>query len=263
MFRGVTPQPNFLIQELELEGEGRFANQHLNFAGTAFNLSTQPHLLIEPASFELRAQGNQHMIVKCQIDRRSEQPVDTLHIQCPDFEIDSQSLGNANSLLVSMGPASRIQAEIEIKIAGEELTGTMIFRHSNVSLHVDTLNDLAGGADTALRINQELMKFNRFQTKVTLAGPLDQYRFQFESDLGAMFTSSADQVVINEFEQRTQQQRSRLEQFLAAEVKNLEQSVSIELDELAQELDQDTMLIAELMESIDDPKNRHLPEIRR
>ncbi len=94
VFKQVKPQPGFLIKKLDLEGEGRFANQHLNFAGTAYNLSTQPSLHAEPASFELRAQGNQHIIVSCEIDRRQSTPLDSLHIQCPDLKLEGQALGH-------------------------------------------------------------------------------------------------------------------------------------------------------------------------
>ena len=124
--------------------------------------------------------GNQHVVVKCEIDRRTKTPIDKLMIQCPDLVVDARTLGHAKSMLVSMGPASRVQAEIDIQITGEQLSGSLVFRHSNVSLHVDNLHDLAGGADTALRLNQDLVTVNKFKSEVQIAGTLSDFEFEFQ-----------------------------------------------------------------------------------
>ena len=168
--------PGLLIKSIDIEGEGRFANRHTKFAGTAFNLSSHPHLLDQPASFELRAQGDQHVIVNCVLDRRSERSIDSLNIVCPDLEIrDSQILGEPNSLQVTMGPRSRIQGDIKIQAIDNQLSGEIIFRRSNVALHVDKLNSLAGGDDTALKINQGLSGLNQFESRIQISGTFEDY----------------------------------------------------------------------------------------
>ncbi len=249
-FPGVKPSPDFLIKEIQLEGEGRFAKQHLNFAGTAFNLTTQPRLHPCPAIFELRAQGNQHVIVKCEIDRRHDQPVDRLSIQCPDLELDSDVLGHSDSLLVSLGPSSRVQAEIQVELMGNRLSGNLSFHHSKVSLHVDRLHPLAGGSETALRINQNLAKTNQFKANVRLSGSLDDYQFEFDSDLGHQFADTLSQLVASEFDQKVRHQENTIDGIFEREVQNLDQVVSQRLKELANQIEKKVYVIAELQKSI-------------
>ncbi len=261
-FPGVVLPPELLVKRLTLEGEGRFANQHLNFVGTAFDLSTQPHRHPVPANFELRAQGKQHLIVKCEIDRRTGSPTDKFQLQCPDIELPPQTLGHLNSLLVSLGPNSRINADIEILVDGDQLSGTLLFNYSNVALHVDKLNELAGGAETALHINKDLLQINDFKTTTKLRGSLEKYAFDLQSDLGSQFAATVDRVVIGHFQQQTAQQQTRLNEILAAEIQNLEQVVEPALEKLASKLQQDVKRIADLKATLDAPLNQAWPKIR-
>ena len=262
-FKGVASRPKFLIKELELKGEGRLANQHLNFVGVAYNLSNQPRLLDQPASFELKALGNQQLIVNCSVDRRADQPVDRLQIQCPNLMIDSRQLGNQDSLLVTMGTGGRMHAEVNLQVEGDRLSGTMVFHHSGISFHVDKLHELAGGKDTRLRINQELLKVSQFKTSIDLSGSLENYSFEFESDLGAQFSATVDQIVRSENEQKTIRYKERLNEILKIETSHLNDVISAEISELAGQLQHENMLIAELKEKIDTKKeDSSLPRLR-
>ena len=61
--KGTHARPGCWIKQLEINGEGRLLDQHFDFSGNAYNLSTEPELLDEPATFELHAQGKQHAAV--------------------------------------------------------------------------------------------------------------------------------------------------------------------------------------------------------
>ncbi len=162
-----------------------------------------------------------------------------------------------------MGPASRVQAEIDIQMRGDQLTGTLVFSHSQVSLHVDKLHELAGGPDTALRLNQDLAKINQFKTEISLEGTLEDYQFQFESDLGTKFAAAAERVINEDTQQKLARQKLRLEDVLATAVQNLDGLVAGELAELSEQLQRNTHLIAELKDAIEIPESRSWPKIRR
>ncbi len=255
-------KPGLLIKSIDIEGEGRFANRHTTFAGTAFNLTSQPQLHDQPASFELRAQGDQHVMVKCILDRRGRQSVDSLDIICPDLEIrESQQLGEANSILVTMGPRSRIQADIKLQAIDDQLSGDIIFRHTNVSFHVDELNSLAGGEGAALKINQGLAGLNRFETRVRLFGTLDDYEYELKSDLGIRF-SNAVVAVLNEKEEAAVSARKQaLDRLLQTQLEILENEITPQLLELENSLRQEATEIADLGSLLPKPDSR-LPKIR-
>lgn len=187
-------QPDFLIEELDIEGAGHFAGLFLKFAGKVNNVTSQPMLYSKPASFDLRAQGKQHFVVQCNLDRRTELPSDTLEVRCPDLQITHAPLGSDRSMLVTVGPNLKLQADVRLKAIGDALAGDLIFRHSNVSLHVDQLHSIAGGTEMALRLNQELSTLNQFDTKVTLSGTLNNYQMKIESDLGPRLAQSMNVV---------------------------------------------------------------------
>lgn len=258
---GVMPSPGFLIKSIDLEGEGRFANRHFNFAGVAYNLTSEPTLLDQPASFELHAQGGQHLIVSCTLDRRNEIPIDSLKILCPDLELPEQMLGEERSMLVTMGPASRIQADIEIRATGNQLSGELVFRHSNVSLHVDKLHELIGGADSCLQLNQGLASIDRFESRVTLAGTIEDYTYQFQSDLGSRFAGAANQLLNSKCERTIELRKKQLQDLLVAQLSNLDNEILVEIHRLAQLLEHERIEIASRRDS-QPQKHDRLPKIQ-
>lgn len=258
-FKGVQPQPRFLIQSLDIDGEGRLAGKHFNFAGTATNLTTQPELHDQPAGFHLRAQGQQHLIVDCTIDRRTDSNIDSINVQCPDMNVEAQTLGNQNSILISMGP-SRLQAEIALNMVDDQLSGELVFRHSDVLMHVDQVHELAGGQDTALRLNQDLAVVDRFQTYVQVSGTLENPEFQLRSDLGTKFAAALNHVVSERLQDQVSRYQSRLDQILDAELIELDQTIQSNLHDLTQLLNGEANVISRLQESA--PSNTDRPKIR-
>ena len=256
------PKPDLLIKSIDIEGEGRFANRHTKFAGTAFNLTSQPERHDQPASFELRAQGDQHVHVKCVLDRRSKQSVDSLDIVCPDLEVsDAQLLGEPQSMQVTMGPRSRIQADIKIHAVDDQLSGEIIFRHTNVALHVDTLNSLAGGEDAALKINQGLAGLNRFETKVQLSGSFDDYQYDLKSDLGNRFSQAVSAVLSEKEQSAAVARRKTLDQLLEAQLQKLSNEIGPQLLQLEALLQEEVVEIADLRNLLPKSDSR-LPKIR-
>lgn len=240
-------KPGFLVRSIDLEGNGRFANQHTSFAGTAYNLSNEPEIHDEPASFVLRAQGNgdQHVMLNCVLDRRGEKAIDTMNIVCPELDLESQTLGEKNSIQITLGP-SRIQAEINLQAIDDQLSGDIVFRHSNVSLHVDRLNELAGGQNTALQLNQGLASIDRFVTKATLSGTLDDFHYVLRSDLGEKFALAADSVVSQSEKKLFAKRKLELDQILNSELQKIDNQIAPKIEQLKDVLNNKRVNLATL-----------------
>ncbi len=241
--------PDFLIKSIELEGEGRFASRHFNFAGSAENVTLQPKRHDQPTSIELRAQGDQHVVVFCTLDRRADEPIDKLKVLCPDLELDSQLLGDAESMLVTMGSGNRMQADIQIQANGEKISGELVFRHSNVALHVDELHDMAGGKPVALQMNQGLLDVDRFESRVTLSGTFDDYQYNFTSDLGSRFSSSVNKVLTQKGKIRIAEHKQKLDEQLATQLKVLDTQVVQQIQQLSQILRAESNELAALQKN--------------
>lgn len=227
----------FLLKQIELEGEGRFANEFIQFAGTARDIASHPQLHEKPVTFELRAQGDHHFVIACELDRRTKTPIDKLRVACPSLPLPERLLGEPNSMLVTMGPESQLQAEVRLEARGEQLTGDLVFRHSNVALHVDQLHNLAGGENTALRINQALAKVNQFETRVSLGGTIEAYQFDFQSDLGNRFANSINSMLANQAAQDVATRQATVDARFNAALATLNQRLLPELTRLQATLD--------------------------
>lgn len=218
-------KPSLLIENLKIDGEGRFANEHMKFYGTVENLTPEPHLHDLPTTINLRAQGAQHFIANCTLDRRTPISQDLLKLQCPQFILSEKLLGDDNSLLVTLGGGSQIQADIELTATGNQLTGKLIFRHANVALHVDKLNEIVGGKDVALQLNQGVTSVESFETAVYLSGTIDDYRIEFTSDLGEKFAKTANETLQKNANRNIQRIENRLKQKLEAQLISLNQAL--------------------------------------
>ena len=218
-------KPGLLIENLEIDGEGRFANEHLKFYGTVKNLTPEPHLHHLPTTINLRAQGAQHFIANCTLDRRTPISQDILKLQCPQFVLSERLLGEDNSLLVTLGGGSQIQADIELNATEDQLTGKLVFRHANVALHVDKLNEIVGGQDVALQLNQGVASVESFETTVYLSGTIDDYRCDFTSDLGEKFAKAANETLQKNANRNIQRIQNRLKQKLENQLLTLNQAM--------------------------------------
>ena len=131
----------------------------------------------------------------CTIDRRGDQPIDQIEIACPNLEPGQQVLGEPNSLQVTMGDAGRVQANVNLKTVGDQIAGTIVLKYSNVSFHVDKLNELAGGKIAALQMNEGVTAIKNFQSTIKVSGPVDQPLVNATSDLGTQFAGAVNRAL--------------------------------------------------------------------
>ncbi|MEL7496930.1 MAG: TIGR03545 family protein [Planctomycetota bacterium] len=245
--QGITQSPRFVAENVQLNGEGRFLDQHYNFAGNAFNLSTEPELLSEPTRFELRAQGQQHVFVNCVLDRRNGTATDSLSVICPELAVSTRILGDPSSLQVTLGPAGKLQANIQLKTTDGKLSGSIVLRHSNVSLHVDKLNELAGGEPTALQMNQGgLGLIKEFESRIELSGTLDDYQHNATSDLGIQFSSAVNKVLKEKKSNAIAQRQQMLQKTKSLQLQSINESIVKRLQSLKEQIQQNGVRVAEL-----------------
>jgi uncharacterized protein (TIGR03545 family) len=250
---GVEQKPSFLIKTIDLEGQGWIANRHISFAGTAYDLTHQPRLHDQPASFDLRAQGNEHVLISCVLDRRTDKTIDTLGILCPDLELPSRMLGEENSMLVTMGAGSKIQADVKIQLIDDQVQGKIVFRHSNVSLHVDEVHPMAGGKDVALQMNRGLGELKQFESEILLSGTISDYHYRATSDFGPQFANSVNRLLVDKEELVSKRRISELDQILDIQLQNIDQQVFPMIESLSQSLDKYNFEMASIRNLISPP----------
>ena len=186
--------PDFWIKSLDLDGEGRISGNKFNFTGHVTNLSTDPELNSEPTQFQLRAQGHSHVVVDCTIDRTGAVPSDTIHVICSDIPIPAKILGNKQMMQMAVSP-SRSQIDITLTRSGDELTGDLKFEFENLVTQIEHLDELAGGANVAERVNLELGNISNYSISAKISGTLNEPVIDFQSSLGTQLTQTVNQVL--------------------------------------------------------------------
>ena len=258
-FSGHTARPRFLVKTLDLNGQGSLGGQHFEFAGVAENLTNQPMLHSEPATFNLRAKGNHLLVVDCTLDRRQPEWRDRMVIKYPELDVPSQMLGDPQSLEVELAN-SRMQVDLDINVVDNQLHGTLNFSHSKCAMLVNKLHKIAGGDEVKLRMNQELLRIRQFQTTATLSGTLDNPIVRFESDLGSKLAMAMNQIRQAEGDQQTAELRQRLKTRFETELQEVDAMLNANFSELAQLVDGEANRVAELLDNL--PQAERWPKIR-
>ena len=256
---GIGTTPSFLIDNLQLDGEGRFAGVKFNFTGSVSNFATEPQLSSQPVKFNLRAQGNTHFTVEGTLDRRHEHPYDNVVIRCADFPVPEQVLGTPDSMQVMVSP-SRSQIEVNLQVDGDQVKGQLNFNYDNLVMQIKSLPEEAGGQDVIDRINLDLASITSYQVSAEIVGPAARPTVAFNSDLGKRFIGKFDEL----FENKMQVARNMLDQELDKHLALLEgkysEKIRVASNRLEDEiLSQRERIVADLRNRMpNDPLDRSL-----
>lgn len=254
------PHPSFLVKHMDLDGEGKVAGQHFNFSGFAKNISNQPHFHDQPSSFHLRAQGATHLVVDCTLDRRHETWIDSLDIHCPNLSLPAQTIGDKDSLLVKMTPC-RMETDIRIRMEGENLSGNMVFRHTDLMMQIENMKTLSGGIQMSDEINLDLAGLDQFEIRAELRGTIDEPEILIHSDLGTRFTAIMNRIAKKKAGKRLEDYRARITEINHEHVDGMNQFVVKGLNELLNQLKGYQTTATQLKTRI--PKNLDASGIRR
>ena len=256
---GLEQGPGLLIQEIQLDGEGRLAGHSFNFSGTAKNISSDQTAGQGPAVIELRAQGRAHAFVEFTHFGRSDDRRDRLNISCPALNLPSRILGDPRTLTVNVSP-SRTNVDVNLSCDDGQLEGSIRFNHSNLVLQIQQLDDDAGGYEMAQRINLELASISDFAVTSQVSGSMDEPFVQIESDLGDRLASKFNEVMGD----NSMTAENQIRQLYESGIKKLNLEIAEEIRRLSQQLQdeivkQKTQVAKELSERQNrDSLNRRL-----
>lgn len=244
--QGSHASPGCWIKKIKINGEGRLLGQHFDFSGNAYNLSTEPELLDEPAVFEFHAQGKQHAAVICTLDRTQAEPVDAVKVSLPDLNLGERTLGHKNSMQLTLGDSNKVFAEVNLKSVGEKISGTIKLRYSDIALHVDSLNEFAGGRVAALQMNEGVTAIDNFESTVIVSGDQNKVVFDSQSDLGQRFAVAINKTLKKRTDNSIQQRMDKLQALKKQTIESLQSRVEIQLQQLQDAISSNQTRIANL-----------------
>lgn len=175
-------QPRFLVEELQLEGMGRWGGASLALTGSLRNISSAPQLVGQPATLELRGTGAAEVDIRLTVDRRTPTPRDHLRIACPHFALPGQTLGHAEKLALRIAPTTA-HFQIDLVLQDDQLQGQIALGQGSLNLKAQHAS--AANPQIAAAVNQALGSIQEWNANVQIAGTLQQPQIQLQSDLGA------------------------------------------------------------------------------
>ena len=232
-FQDSFPDPRLVIEEVEIDGEGNFANEHFHFAGHAFDLSNNPSGHDRPVRFELRAQGHRHFLIDCVMDQRGGHDEDRLVLEFPNFDLGEQLLGTESEMLVSLSPGTKVSGRIELRNNGDKLDGEMTLNFSNVALVFQHLNELAGGKEIEVRLNQQLSTLNQFQSSAKITGDSNSPSLSLQSDLGGRIAQAMESVSDLTQKNSLVVRNRKIEEFYKSHVRPLQNNIRTEVEKIS------------------------------
>jgi hypothetical protein len=224
---GTKAKPSFEIRQLQIDGSAEFANAHFKFAGTVENIFSDPDASELPMKFNLRAQGDPQVVIAGEVNRASGQKLESVQFTGHSIPQPARVLGNSESVQISMSRDS--QLFVEANLAADEfdrINGQITFNFENVMLHADSVHELAGGTETAARINETVSGIESFQIVARLGGTITQPTTAFVSDLGPQVATSLESV-FNDAQQLALKKRElRLNRTVEGELEKLKADIT-------------------------------------
>ncbi len=239
--------PNFIIRSIALHGEGSVAGQNIRFAGVAKNIASHPTLYELPASFELRGQGQTHILVSATVDRRGPQKVDVFEISCPRITLPATVLGQEDSLAIALQP-SEMSFQIHATIVDDQINCQISADHSNVQMRVEQIHESIGDHRLVNSLNRQIGQIDRFDLSIEVDGALDNPDLQLSSDLGGRFAKALDHCLQSTVEQTAKTNLAKLDSILEQQLNELDRMFSVNADEIINMLVTEIPAVADLNE---------------
>ena len=243
------PAPTFAVREITLEGFALVAGRNFNFIGTLRHLAIEPDRCPSPTTLELRAQGDTHVLLTAEFDRRGAVPSDAVRVQCPETAAAGQTLGGDGVICVDV-TAGRVSSDAQLRRAGDLLHGTLTLEHRGVQIGVRQLHPLAGGTSLLDELNTRLQRVDRFTTTIALQGTADDLRAELRSSLGPQIARVMSEAADVAARDTLPSQLAQLDALYEAELRQLHERYARGRDEVAWHLRRHEAALAELLRSL-------------
>ncbi len=216
--------PKYLIKLLDVSGERELEGQPLTFEGTVAGITSDPVIYGDPVIVRLKGSGAADLKLEAEFDytKPKAEPTHTVVFSYAADHPGALHLGDDHSLAVTVA-ADALSCHAEIKLIGEDLSGTLNLRQEPATLTAHMAS--AGGEleEHALRALEDAFNgIKAIEADVGISGRLSAPRLSITSNLGTQIAGGVSAA----FEHQIDQGREELAARLDAEAKK--QSVQLQ-----------------------------------
>lgn len=265
LFAGLTPEPNFLIRSLHIDGEGQARGERFEFVGTAQGVTLQPRLYGQPAVLHLEVRGAVAMQIDAVVDRTQPVARDRIAVECPSIPQPERVLGKTDQIAVVVSPGDT-RLSLRLELEGERLSGRLGVRQEGVEL-APSLAAAYGGQALADRLRDALRSVRTLEATVQLSGTIQRPEFQIQATLGPQLAQALQTLLFRELEVRreeisrlveakVQEEMLRFEQLFVAK----QQALLARLQKNGVDVNQLREIVARQVPSVDRLLDTNLPK---
>lgn len=173
-------RPKMLIERVDLAGSATLAGQQLDLSGELTDAASEPQWHNQPLRLKLTSTGAIAATLVAQLDRRGDEPHDSLVLDCPQLALPARALGKSGSLAVNV-TAGDASIHADVKLDGDSLAGVIELRQSS---KLEAATGAIRDDRIAQVLNESLAGVDRVEAKVQLGGTLKKPQWKIDSNVG-------------------------------------------------------------------------------
>lgn len=190
VFAGTRKRPDWLLEQLAIDGQARVDGELWHFRGTARDLCSQPAWHGKPATFRIEVQGKSQWEIEARVDRTGPTPRDHLVVRCPAIEQPPRILGEPQGLALVVSPG-QTRLDLVLDLAESQLQGRLVLRQEPVELvpQAESLASQSWWQD----LESALAGIRSLEATVEISGALDRPQWRLASNLGPQVAQTLNQ----------------------------------------------------------------------
>ena len=233
---GIGDVPQFLIENLKLDGATNVDGQAVQFTGLARGITSQPELYGRPTEIQLSTRGTAQISATAQLDYSQAVPKERILVNGPRLQQPQRRIGRDDGLSVTV-PASPAHLWMLMDFAGEDLSGELVWKQTDVSLQ-PRLDERFGGQYLNDILQSSLSELKAVEAALELSGTMENPRWHVRSNLGSQLTERFNGVVRQEIHRRGQAVLATADRDLTNQIAKLDGLVAKEQQQLNQLLNE-------------------------
>lgn len=235
-------QPRMLIERVDLTATATLGGQHVELMGALTDAASEPQWHDKPLRLELTSTGVVAATLAVELDRRGDQPHDSLVLDCPKLVLPARPLGKPGSMAVNV-TAGDASIHADVRLDGDALAGVIELRQSS---KLEAATGALRDDRIAQVLNESLAGVDRVEAKVQLAGTLKKPEWKIESNVGPQIAAGMTGAMKKYVAERKDRLLAKVKGGVDEQLAKLDAARQAAQQELLAQLGDDQKLIGQL-----------------
>lgn len=234
VFAGTRKRPDWLFQQLAIEGQARVEEEVIRFRGTATDLCSQPAWHGKPTTLSIEVAGKVRVEVEARVDRTGPTPRDHLVVRCPAIEQPPRVWGDPEGLALVVSPG-QTRLDLVLDLAERQLQGRLVVVQEPLELvpQAERLQHEPWWPELELALGQ----IRSMEATVEISGSIDRPQWRLISNLGPQVAEAVNRGLDRLYEKHRKELLALAERRASEELVRFEARWIAQQHDLARQLD--------------------------